>query len=227
MFLMTNDVRCDTILTACVVTSVWWLQEWVVSRKSKWFFAACLAIAVGMMTKGPIALMIPAFCFVSNWILKREWRNMFRPIYLPGLIIIAVLLVPMSIGLYQQFDLHPEKIVNGKQGVSGLRFFFWSQSFGRITGESPWKNDVNIWFLLQNMLWSFLPWIVLFVLAMAVNFVSLVRQVWLPAAAAARMDFHWRIPAYIHCTRLLRIPVAALYFCCLSIGCHRYGALHL
>ncbi len=176
MFLMTNDIRCDTILMAWVITAIWLIQEWYVQRKPKFILLGFAAIGFGMMTKGPIALMVPVFCFASDWALKRQWRNFFRPVYLLGLIIIAVLLIPMSIGLYQQFDLHPEKIMEGKQHVSGLRFFYWSQSFGRITGESPWKNDVNIGFLLQNMLWSFLPWIFLFVPALVINIVQLMKQ---------------------------------------------------
>ena len=176
MFLMTNDIRCDTILMSCVVTAVWLIQEWVVHRKPLYFLAGTVAIALGMMTKGPIALMVPVFCFMSDWVLKRQWRNIFQPIYLLGIVVIALLLAPMSIGLYQQFDLHPEKIIDGRHGVSGLRFFYWSQSFGRITGESPWKNDVDITFLLLNMLWSFLPWIFLFVIAVVTNVVNLARQ---------------------------------------------------
>lgn len=176
MFLMTNDIRCDTILMSWVVTAVWLIQEWLVHRKLKYILLAFAAIAFGMMTKGPIALMVPVFCFATDWALKRQWSNFFRPVYLLGLVIIAVLLIPMSIGLYQQFDLHPEKVMDGKHGVSGLRFFYWSQSFGRITGESPWKNEVDLSFLFTNMLWSFLPWIFLFIPALVLNIAELVKQ---------------------------------------------------
>jgi 4-amino-4-deoxy-L-arabinose transferase-like glycosyltransferase len=176
MFLMTNDIRCDTILMSWTITAVWLIQEWVVSRRLWYLLAGFAAVAFGMMTKGPIALMVPVFCFVSDWVLKRQWRNFFRWEYLLGLIVIAVLLIPMSIGLYQQFDLHPEKLINDKTHVSGLRFFYWSQSFGRITGESPWKNGAGIDFLLLNMLWSYLPWILLFVAALISNAVTVVRQ---------------------------------------------------
>ncbi len=176
MFLMTNDIRCDTILMSWVITAVWLIQEWLLSKKLAYFLGGFAAIAFGMMTKGPIALLVPIFCFASDWVLKRQWRNFFRPAYILGFLLVAVLLIPMSIGLYQQFDMHPEALVNGGHGVSGLRFFYWSQSFGRITGESPWKNDVDISFLLLNMLWSFLPWIVLFVIALIVNVVGVVKQ---------------------------------------------------
>ena len=176
MFLMTNDVRCDTILLSWVVTAVWLIKEWDITRKLHYLLLAAACIGFGMMTKGPIALMVPVFSFAADWALKREWKKFFHPAYLLGLIIIAVVLLPMSIGLYQQFDLHPEKLVNGAHGVSGLRFFYWSQSFGRITGESPWKNDVDLSFLLSNMLWSYLPWVFILIPAIIINCMRVFRQ---------------------------------------------------
>lgn len=176
MFLWTNDVRCDTVLMSCAVTSIWLIQEWVVSRRLLYLLGGAAAIALGMMTKGPIALILPVLCFGTDWVLKRQWRNFLSPGFIPALLVIGVMLIPMSIGLYQQFDMHPEKLVNGTTGVSGLRFFYWSQSFGRITGESPWSNGAKIDFLMLNMLWSFLPWIFLFITAIILNVGSLIRN---------------------------------------------------
>jgi 4-amino-4-deoxy-L-arabinose transferase-like glycosyltransferase len=176
MFLMTNDIRCDTILMAWVITAIWLINEWVFSRKLKYLFGGCVAIGFGMMTKGPIALMVPVFCFMSDWILKRQWKNFRQPAFIVGLLIIAVMLIPMSIGLYQQFDMHPEKVFNGKTGTSGLRFYYWSQSFGRLTGDNPWKNGADISFLIVNMLWSFLPWMFFFLPALFINIAQLIRQ---------------------------------------------------
>lgn len=176
MFLMTNDIRTDTILMSWVITAIWLIKEWDKTGKFKYFLLGCSAIAFGMMTKGPIALLVPMFCFVSDWILKREWRKFFRPVYLLGILVIAILLIPMSVGLYQQFDLHPEKTVNGLTNVSGLRFFYWSQSFGRITGESPWNNGAGFDFLFSSMLWAFLPWILFFIAALVSNIIQLVKQ---------------------------------------------------
>jgi 4-amino-4-deoxy-L-arabinose transferase-like glycosyltransferase len=176
MFLMTNDIRCDTILMSWVVTAVWLIKEWDVSGKAKHLYLGFAAAAFGMMTKGPIALLVPGFCFVADWVTRRQWKRFAQPQYLFGIVVIAVLLLPASIGLYQQFDLHPEKSVNGLTGVSGLRFFYWSQSFGRITGESPWKNGADISFLLLNMLWSFLPWIVVLLPALVASIVGLLRN---------------------------------------------------
>jgi len=176
LFLMTNDVRTDTILMGWVVTALWCIKECEIRRRWQFVLLGCMAIACGLMTKGPIALFVPLFAFGSDWVLKRKWKNLFSPWHLVDACIIAALLIPMSIGLYEQFDLHPEKIMDGKTGTSGLRFFFWSQSFGRITGESVWDNGADMSFLLVNMAWSFLPWILLFVTALFVNIRQLIQQ---------------------------------------------------
>lgn len=176
MFLMTNDIRTDTVLMSWVITAIWLIKEWDVSRKTYYLLLGAAAIAFGMMSKGPIALLVPIFSFGSDWALKRQWSNFFKWQYLLAILVIAILLIPMSIGLYQQFDAQPGKTVNGLTGVSGLRFFYWSQSFGRLTGESPWSNGAGFDFLLMNMFWSFLPWILIFIPALIVNIVQLVKQ---------------------------------------------------
>ncbi len=176
MFLMTNDVRTDTILMSWVITAIWMIKEADIKRRWWNVLGGTASIAFGMMTKGPIAIMVPMFCFGSEWVLKRQWKKLFNPYHLFDACLILLFLIPMCIGLYQQYDLHPEKIMDGKTGTSGLKFFFWTQSFGRITGENIWDNGADISFLLVNMLWSFLPWIFLFLPALVVNVMELVKQ---------------------------------------------------
>jgi 4-amino-4-deoxy-L-arabinose transferase-like glycosyltransferase len=219
MFLMTNDIRTDTILMSWTITAIWLIKEWDVTRKLQYLLLGSAAIAFGMMTKGPIALMVPVFCFASDWVLKREWRKFMQPAYLLALLVIAVLLIPMCIGLYQQYDLHPEKIIDGKTGTSGLKFFFWTQSFGRITGENTWDNGAPFSFLFENMLWSFLPWIVLFVVSLVLNIVQLVRQKlrlkpnqeWIATGGfllsyCSLASSHYQLPHYI----FVAFPLAAI-----------------
>ncbi len=176
LFLMTNDIRTDTLLMAFVATALWAIAEAAERRRWYWVLLGTAAIACGMMTKGPIALFVPLFAFGAHWVLRREWKALFSPWHLVDALLIAALLIPMCIGLYTQFDLHPEKTVNGSTCVSGLRFFFWTQSFGRITGENQWANGAGPEFLASNMLWSFLPWMTLLVPALVVNVARLFRQ---------------------------------------------------
>ena len=166
MFLITHDVRTDTMLMAWVILAIWKFASWLNNRKWLSLIIAFSAVAFGMMTKGPIALMVPIFSFVPHILVHRNVKLLFRWEYLIGVIIIFILLIPMDIGLYQQFDLHPEKVMYGKNGTSGLRFFYWTQSFGRITGESVWHENDDFFFLFQNLLWCFLPWTLFLILGL-------------------------------------------------------------
>ncbi len=174
LFLITHDVRCDTMLMGWVILSIWQLAAWFKTNHWKNFLLAFIAIAGGMMTKGPIALIVPILAFSPHFILQREWKQFFRWEYLIGLIVIAILLIPMSIGLYQQFDLHPGKLINNVPIQSGLRFYYWTQSFGRYTGENSFHEMSYFSFLLENMLWSFLPWILFFLIGLLVSFRAII-----------------------------------------------------
>ena len=164
-FLTMHDVRTDTILMSWVICSIWQLALWFKNKNFINLAFGCVAIGAGMLTKGPIALILPVLSFGSHFLVTKNLRVLFKWQHLVGLIIIALILLPMSVGLYQQFDMQPNKIVNNNTGVSGLRFFYWTQSFGRITGESVWNNNANIFFLAQNMLWAFLPFTIVFFVA--------------------------------------------------------------
>jgi 4-amino-4-deoxy-L-arabinose transferase-like glycosyltransferase len=167
LFLINHDVRTDTMLMGWVIFSIWQLAAWLRNRKWISIVLAASAIAGGMMTKGPIALMVPVFAFSVHFLMSRSFAMFFRWEYLVMILIIGILLMPMSIGLYQQYDLHPEKVMYGQKGISGLRFYYWTQSFGRITGESTWHENDHFLFLFENLLWGYLPWTVFFVLGLA------------------------------------------------------------
>ena len=161
LLVICNDVRTDTMLLGFSACAVWQLAEYLEFNRWKHLLAGFFFIGLAMLAKGPIGLVMPAFAVGSHLLVRRDWRGIFRWQWLVGLAVTALVLAPMCWGLWQQFDLHPEKLVNERHGVSGLRFFFWEQSFGRITGENVWKNDTSGFYFLHVYLWAFLPWCLL------------------------------------------------------------------
>jgi len=175
-FLLTNDIRTDTNLVGLVVFSVWQISLYI--RNNKWKNLIWGAIGTGgaMMAKGPLGLVIPAVAIGADLLLKRDWKSIFKYQWLIFLAIVAVVLFPMSYGLYMQFDLHPEKYVYKLQGPSGLKFFYWTQSFGRITGENYWQNDASFFFFFHTILWDMQPWILFFIPALFLKLYELVKM---------------------------------------------------
>ena len=175
-FLITNDIRTDGILTSFVIFSIWQLSEYITKGQLKYLLLGAAGTALAMMSKGPIGIVLVAFALGGHFILRREWTRIFDWKWLLFILSVLILLVPMCYGLYLQFDLHPEKVVYGLQGPSGIRFFFWTQSFGRITGDIYWANDTGYFYFLHTILWDFQPWIFLFIPAFVIKIWRIVRS---------------------------------------------------
>jgi 4-amino-4-deoxy-L-arabinose transferase-like glycosyltransferase len=183
-----------------VILSIYLLAKWAEQNNTRDFFLAIMAIAGGMMTKGPIAIVVPVLCFVPQWVSQQKWSFFIKPIYLLGLLLLAILLVPMSWGLYQQYDLHPGKLINNRPIESGLKFYYWTQSFGRYTGENFYHEMSYFTFLLENMFWSFLPWIFVFLWALVSKAFDIVKEgVFKPRAE--RISFFGFVLTYLVLSR--------------------------
>ncbi len=159
--LMTNDVRTDGLLTSFVMVSLWLFGEFFEHRDIKKFLLASATMALAMLAKGPIGMVAVLVPIGLHLMVKGRWRDILHPRWLWTLVIVSILLAPMLWGLYQQYDLHPEKEVYGLKGPSGIWFYFWTQSFGRVTGENYWSDGSPWHFFLGSIWWDFFPWVVL------------------------------------------------------------------
>ena len=167
-FMFNNDVRTDTLLAACVITATWMLYEFSQQNKWYWLLGGFLFVALGMMAKGPIGAVAPALAIGSHLLLKKDWKKLFNWKWLLGIPVVLVLLLPMCWGLYIQ------------HGWKGVEFFFWTQSFGRITGENVWRNDAGYFFFVHTFLWSFLPWSLFAIYALVDSLVAFIKRKTLP-----------------------------------------------
>lgn len=219
MFLITNDVRTDTMLMGLVIFSIWKLADWLKTQRVSSFIWAFIGAGAAMLAKGPIALVVPILAFGFDGVMRRNFRDVFRWQYLIGLLIVAVVIAPFLYGLYLQFDLHPEKVMYGRTGTSGIGFYLWTQSFGRVTGQSTWNNGAGFLFQFQNLLWGFLPWTLFFMWSIGATLVELVRsrfhskgsEEWISKGGflltyLAVSRSHYQLPHYIY----VALPLAAI-----------------
>ena len=148
-FMISHDPRTDAILAGAVIFGVWQLVEYMRRQKPVNFILGFLGIALAMLEKGPIGIMVPVLAIGSEIIYKKDWKNLFRWQWIAGVLFILLLLSPMIWGLYEQY------------GWDGVKFYFWTQSFGRITGESVWEDSSGYFYFLHTFLWVFLPWMII------------------------------------------------------------------
>ncbi len=165
LVLSNNDVRAEPYLTALIIGSVFHFYKADRNGSYLHIIAGSLLAACAVMTKGLFALVTIGGGFVLDWILTKQWKAFVHPRWWIALVLILVFTLPELYCLYVQFDLHPEKTVFGKTGVSGIRFFFWDSQFGRFFNTGPIKGKGDPFFYFHTLAWAFLPWSILLYVA--------------------------------------------------------------
>jgi 4-amino-4-deoxy-L-arabinose transferase-like glycosyltransferase len=160
--LANNDVRMDAILTASIVFATWQLVDWVNNKKLLNAIGAALGLALGFCTKGHIAVFTPGVGVLFYILYKRDWRSFYHWQILVILLAFAVFISPVVYCYYLQYNLHPEKVIRGKSGRSGVAFILWKQNFERFQGDSFGGDARNDYlFFFHTFLWAFAPWSIL------------------------------------------------------------------
>ncbi|SMO41520.1 4-amino-4-deoxy-L-arabinose transferase [Saccharicrinis carchari] len=148
MFLYHNDLHMDALLTANVVIGVSFLAYFLHNKRAVNFILGFLFIGLAMITKGPIGLAVAVFAVGGHLLLKKDWRNIFNPVWLLAFPILALVLFPTLKANYNNF------------GWEGIEFFFWTNNVGRIQGayNTGGGVDGDISFYLHTMIYIYLPW---------------------------------------------------------------------
>jgi len=159
------DVRAEPYLTGFIIAGLYWLYKYIKTKKFKNMLLGSLFCALAVMTKGIFALIPIIAALGGHLLVHRKWKEILNPMWLIGILLITLFITPELYALYQQFDMHPEKVVFGKTNVSGIRFFLWDSQFGRFFNTGPIKGRGDVFFFLHTILWAFLPWAILFYIA--------------------------------------------------------------
>jgi 4-amino-4-deoxy-L-arabinose transferase-like glycosyltransferase len=182
-----NDVRAEPYLTGLIIGAVYHFYK--TSRSTRpWLHlvAGSILSAAALMTKGPFVLLTIGAGFILDWIIGKEWRQFRNPRWWFAIVLTALFTLPELYCLYVQFDRHPGKLVFGRTGVSGIRFFFWDSQFGRFFNTGPIKGSGDPFFYFHTLLWAFLPWSILLYAAVVHRFKTMRRVVpgdWICAGA--------------------------------------------
>lgn len=165
--LANNDVRMDAILTACIAFATWQGVEFIHHKKISNGLGLALGLALGFDTKGHIALFTPATGLLFYILYLKNFKFFFNWKWLIVLLGFGAMIFPVVYCYYLQYNLHPEKIVRGKDHINGVKFILFGQSVerfkGETFGEAP-KRDYLFFF--HSFLWAFAPWSILAYMAL-------------------------------------------------------------
>lgn len=180
-----NDVRAEPYLTAQVIGAAFhFFRLYRLSSRQQegaknWqdLILGSLWTGLALMTKGPFVLVPIGAGLVIHFALRGEWREFLKLRWYAAILLSVFFCLPELYTLYLQFDLHPEKVVFGKTGNSGLRFFVWDSQFGRFFNTGPIKGTGEKTFFLHTTLWAFAPWSFLLYAAIARAITRLVQKI--------------------------------------------------
>ncbi|MBO0935360.1 glycosyl transferase [Fibrella sp. HMF5335] len=191
VILSNTDVRAEPFLTLFIIgpafhfTKVWQQGErnehasLRMIPRSHWLHlvAGSALTACAMMTKGPVVPIATVGAgLVINALLTGHWRGLFHVRWLLAILLTLLFITPELYALYQQFDLHPEKVIYGKTGTSGVRFFFWDSQVGRFLNNGPLRGNGDPLFFTHTLLWALLPWAFLAYAAVGRAIMGLIRR---------------------------------------------------
>jgi 4-amino-4-deoxy-L-arabinose transferase-like glycosyltransferase len=210
LFLITNDVRTDTILMGTVIFAIWQWAQFFETNETKNLLLGSIGVGLALLAKGPIGLIAVSAALLPHIILSKKWRWLIDIRVALAIIVIGFMLAPMCIGLYEQW------------GWKGINFFFWTQSFGRITGESEWNNNPDTFFLLHSVAWAFLPWTLFLAAGWIDTIVGLINRKFVAKEIIsisgftlimiALMQSRYQLPHYIFVVFPIAAVIAADFF---------------
>lgn len=163
----TSALKAEAFLNGSVMAACYYCLRLDATGRAKHLLLAALFSAMALMTKGVFTLVTIGSGLVGLWLYQGRWAHMVRLRWWLMLGLTLLFTLPELAALYWQFDMHPEKTVFGRQGVSGIRFFFWDSQFGRFFNSGPITNEGgNPWYFVHVFLWAFLPWVAAFGVAL-------------------------------------------------------------
>lgn len=164
IFILYNqDIHTDTVLFTNTAFALWQLWEYLKKSKTRHLLGTALALGLCMLTKGPFGIVLPVLSVLSYLIATKQSKRIFHFSWL----IIATGTIVISAPAFYQLYIN--------WGFEGFNFFFITNTFGRFTGSYLGQNP-DPTFYFHNILYLFLPWSVLFFIALFKGIVQIKKQ---------------------------------------------------
>lgn len=166
----------DMLLTLCVSAALACFLPVATGKSGRWesltAFCGYLFVALGVLAKGPVAIVLVFGPLFFELLLSRDFSMLKRLRIFAGALIIPAIAGPYFLLLYL------------KLGAEPLRSFFIGENLQRFTGEIYGYATAPVWHLPLALLGDFAPWSLL--LFPAIYFDWRLRRGLSPEARRAR-----------------------------------------
>jgi 4-amino-4-deoxy-L-arabinose transferase-like glycosyltransferase len=141
----------DSMLNMWIAFSMFGIYLYLKEKQEKYLLLAFAFIGFGMLTKGPVAIMIPLVVTFIYMLIKKDLKLFFKSIFNPkGIILFLIIALPWYILEYMQ---QGEKFIDG---------FILKHNLERFS--SPMEHHKgNYFYYIPVLLVGFLPWTTLMI----------------------------------------------------------------
>ncbi len=134
----------------CIGMLGWY--AWYETGKKFWLFDLYFFGAVATLAKGPVAPFLTFFIILLFVGLRREWSALRRTIWVPGILLYLVIVLPWYIAVQ-------------KKNPTFYRLFFLEHNLERFA-TNRYQHHQPIWYYLAVVLLALMPWTVISIRAL-------------------------------------------------------------
>jgi 4-amino-4-deoxy-L-arabinose transferase-like glycosyltransferase len=131
------------------------LSERYPERRRLWLILMYVAVGLGALTKGPVAIVLPGLAFAVYLAAHRELGRVREMMIPAGIIIVSAIVVPWYAALYPQHGLEP------------VRSFLVGENIRRFAEGVGVNQERPLWWYLPVVFSDSFPWSLLLVPAAA------------------------------------------------------------
>lgn len=142
-----SDIHTDTLLVVPVMLAIWQFAAYFKLKRELNFYLGVVFVGLAMLTKGPVGMVIPGAAVGAHLLLTKNFKGILNYRWLLAIPLAFVVILPALIGLFQHF------------GLEGIKFYFWTNNVGRVTGSYKGTNT-DPFFYIHTTLWMIAPWMV-------------------------------------------------------------------
>jgi len=150
----------DMPLAACFGIGLLAWYAWYESGRKSWLAAGYIFLALGTLAKGPVAPALSAVIIFLFAAVKRDWRAIWRTLWIPGIALYLAVMLPWYIAVQLR---NPEF----------FRVFILEHNLGRFS-QDLYHHRQPFWFYLPVFLLATMPWTIVLLAAV----VERVRLLW-------------------------------------------------
>ena len=144
-FTLARAAVTDMTLAACLTLALYGLYVWTQTNQGRWIALAGLMTGLGMLTKGPVALVLIGVQTVAYLLLTRQAKRLLSPALWAGFTLCLVVGLPWFLLM---IHLHGQLFVNGFLEANNVTRYLMAEH----------KETSPFWFFLPVLLGGFFPW---------------------------------------------------------------------